>query len=496
MRPIVFDHELAKGRDDVVLAHLNHRLVQMAMRLLRAEVWSGEAPKKLHRVTARVIPDHVASSPLVIVYGRLVVIAGDSFRLHEELIAAGGEISQGRFRRFNVGQVQGAIEAMTSREVSARMQDELAELWPSIEGSVQAALAARAKERTEGLQQPRAGGAGAHHSRRAGRGRTTSPAATAPVPLRPQPVWRSAATRRPSGWTARRRAGFYSAWCTMGARRSWGRSGGRGTCGGGNTLSLANRDEAHMTASPHNLITRMADQIARWEQSGDRRAVFLACYRLMTTNMLRGVAEGRFRDGPWVDALIENFAGYYFAALDAYEQGEGPLPVVWRRAHDLTRQPTTTVIQSLLMGVNAHINCDLVLVLDDMLSPVWAGLDPARRDARYHDYCLVNSVIAETIDAVQDQVIEPYARAMDLVDRLCGPLDEWCTGRLLRNWRADVWRRALAIVEADSPAARRELRSATDTIALRRIELLEWGGQLGARVFGYPLRHLHRLRLI
>lgn len=251
-----------------------------------------------------------------------------------------------------------------------------------------------------------------------------------------------------------------------------------------------------MTASQHALILRMGDQIASWERRGDRRGVFLACYRLMTTNMLRGIAEGRFRDGPWVGALVENFAEYYFVALDAYERGAGPLPAVWRRAHDLARRPTTTVIQTLLMGVNAHINCDLVLVLDDMLAPVWAGLDAETRASRHHDYCLVNLVIAETIDAVQDEVVEPYARAMDLVDRLCGPLDEWCTGRLLRNWRADVWRRALAIVEADSPAARRELREATDAIALRRIELLERGGELGARVFGYPLRHLHRLRLM
>ena len=41
-RPITFDHDVAKGRDDVVLAHLNHRLVQMCLRLLRAEVWALE----------------------------------------------------------------------------------------------------------------------------------------------------------------------------------------------------------------------------------------------------------------------------------------------------------------------------------------------------------------------------------------------------------------------------------------------------------------------
>jgi hypothetical protein len=251
-----------------------------------------------------------------------------------------------------------------------------------------------------------------------------------------------------------------------------------------------------MHPQPEQLTARMAEQIARWERSGDRRAVFLACYRLMTENMLRGVAAGRFRDGPWVGELIENFAGYYFIALDAYERGAGPLPAVWRRAHDLAGQPATPVIQSLLMGVNAHINCDLVLVLDDMLSPAWAELDAATRASRYHDYCQVNAVIAETIDAVQDRVVAPYARAMDLVDRLCGPLDEWCTARLIRNWRADVWRRALTLIEATAPATRLRLREEADRVALRRIVLLEQGGALGARVFGYPLRHLNRLRLL
>jgi hypothetical protein len=153
VRPIVFDHELAKGRDDVVLAHLNHPLVQMALRLLRAEVWSGEVRKKLHRIAARCIPNHIARTPLVIAYGRLVVIGGDSHRLHEELIAAGGEISeQGRFRRLNVGQVQVALDAVSTQEPSAAVKDDLAQVWPQVSSGVQTALEARAHERAESLQ--------------------------------------------------------------------------------------------------------------------------------------------------------------------------------------------------------------------------------------------------------------------------------------------------------------------------------------------------------
>ncbi len=155
IRPLVFDHEQARGRDDVVLAHLNHRLVQMALRLLRAEVWGSQSHSRLHRVTARTIPDVIEgralAAPLVIAYGRLVVIGGDSHRLHEELIAAGGELGE-RFRRLNVGQVQAALAAATGGEPGAGVKEDLARLWPGVEGPALAALEARARERADSLR--------------------------------------------------------------------------------------------------------------------------------------------------------------------------------------------------------------------------------------------------------------------------------------------------------------------------------------------------------
>src|SRR5690606_12853613 len=63
IRPITFDGAVSKGRDDVVLAHLNHRLPQMCLRLLRAEVWAERGRSKLHRVTARVVPNDVLDTP-------------------------------------------------------------------------------------------------------------------------------------------------------------------------------------------------------------------------------------------------------------------------------------------------------------------------------------------------------------------------------------------------------------------------------------------------
>src|SRR5262249_26898896 len=110
-RPITFDHDVARGRDDIVLVHLNHRLVQMSLRLLRAEVWAPDDVKRMHRVTARAAADSALKSPAVIVFSRLVVTGSKSMRLHEELTAAGGLIQGGRFSRMNVSQTEALLAA-------------------------------------------------------------------------------------------------------------------------------------------------------------------------------------------------------------------------------------------------------------------------------------------------------------------------------------------------------------------------------------------------
>ena len=85
-RPVTFDHELARNRTDVVLAHLGHPLVRMALALLRAEVWG--TGHHLHRVTLR-YADRKLAAPVAVAHGRLVITGASGHRLHEQLIFAG-----------------------------------------------------------------------------------------------------------------------------------------------------------------------------------------------------------------------------------------------------------------------------------------------------------------------------------------------------------------------------------------------------------------------
>lgn len=148
MRPITFDHAVASGRDDVVLVHLNHRLVQMCLRLLRAEIWAQDDVKKLHRVTVRTVPDALVDGPAVVVVSRLVVTGGNHHRLHEELTLSGGYLRDQSFRREEgVTRVQQWLDESKPITAASSLFDALRVRFDRQQEAILKAVDARSKER-------------------------------------------------------------------------------------------------------------------------------------------------------------------------------------------------------------------------------------------------------------------------------------------------------------------------------------------------------------
>ena len=216
------------------------------------------------------------------------------------------------------------------------------------------------------------------------------------------------------------------------------------------------------------VVARMQALITHWEAVKDQRAVFLGCYSLMTRNMLAAIASEDFEDNAWVDSLLRHFAEYYFEALNAYEGSQNDTPRVWNIAFDAARNSHTHVLQNLILGVNAHINYDLVFALDDLLSPEWQGLSDEQRQMRYRDHCHVNNIIFQTIDSVQDQIIERYSMGMEVADFVLGPLDEWMTSRLISLWRDEVWEYATKLIETCEQERREALQQLIEQRTIRR----------------------------
>jgi hypothetical protein len=219
---------------------------------------------------------------------------------------------------------------------------------------------------------------------------------------------------------------------------------------------------------PISALDRMHSLLKRWDLTLDARAIFLRCYAMMTQNMHVAVEAGEFEDNNWVSGLLEYFAVYYFAALEAYEQSSAGTPAVWKVAFQAASQPRTHALQNLLLGVNAHINYDLVFTVADLLDGEWRLMDPVRRQLRYRDYCRVNEIINRTIDDVQDQVLEAWSPSMSLVDDLFGSLDEWLVTRKISDWREQVWEQAVAYLEQPDINERQTLRQRVETASLQR----------------------------
>ncbi|MCI4669495.1 MAG: DUF5995 family protein [Bacteroidia bacterium] len=196
-----------------------------------------------------------------------------------------------------------------------------------------------------------------------------------------------------------------------------------------------------------DIVNRMDSLAKEWENLNDNRAIFLRCYCMMTQNMVVALDAKRFQDEEWVRHMLGRFAEYYFDALACFDCGE-EVPNAWKYVHEAAEQEDLHVLQHLFLGVNAHINYDLVLTLYEILRPEWYMLPDSKRENRYKDHLLVNTIIAETIDKVQDEVVEKHAPGMDIIDKLMGRLDEKLIAGMISNWRKSVWKHTLQLLES------------------------------------------------
>ena len=118
-RPITFEGKDAKGRTDIVYAHLGHPLIQRAARELRGQIWTRS--NHIHGVSA-VVVDGLEQS-FVAGVARLVVVGDGGTRLHEEVFLAGTRLR----RRQEIG-----VEKAEDLLVTALDADRLAVPKPGI----------------------------------------------------------------------------------------------------------------------------------------------------------------------------------------------------------------------------------------------------------------------------------------------------------------------------------------------------------------------------
>ena len=212
--------------------------------------------------------------------------------------------------------------------------------------------------------------------------------------------------------------------------------------------------------------------VQKWQADKDRRVIFAHTYYLMTGNMLSALRGGEFHDRKWVSALLDRFAVYYFSALSKYEHAPISAPPVWRIAFQVAENENSYTVQHLLLGVNAHINFDLVATLIDLLKDEWKTLTMQQKRQRYEDHTHVNEIIGKTFDETQELVIARYSPVLDRLTQYSFNLDNLIISSLIASWREQAWQHAVAYLDAGHRDIRHSVLQETEYIALRRADMI------------------------
>lgn len=197
--------------------------------------------------------------------------------------------------------------------------------------------------------------------------------------------------------------------------------------------------------------------LARLNARDDSRAIFLDIYAIVTRRVVRLLSQpdaGGFLEPEWLSHLTGRFAEEALIAVrDSLKNL--PLPTAaWRFATHYPAQRLTRPFQDALLGVSAHINHDLGMVVYDNIAHQSPPAD-ARRMARYrHDYFHVNEILRSCIPECLDLLVERYhctSTKLVLLVPFSRPMVERAVMQMLIVWRQRVWENVVAMLEAQTP---------------------------------------------
>lgn len=122
----------------------------------------------------------------------------------------------------------------------------------------------------------------------------------------------------------------------------------------------------------------------------DATGYFPAMYARITREVETAAAAGRFANGPRMEVFARTFAGWY----PPLRHDDVAMPGCWQAAFDVARDQRLMIVQHLLLGINAHVNHDLPLVVVELAPP---GTDLAELQP---DFDAVNAILAESLPMV------------------------------------------------------------------------------------------------
>jgi hypothetical protein len=191
--------------------------------------------------------------------------------------------------------------------------------------------------------------------------------------------------------------------------------------------------------------------------------IFAYVYRRTTAEIKKGIAEKRFEDNDRMQRLDVTFANKYISAYQNFKSSAGTVSRAWTIPFQ-SGSEKHTIMQHLLMGMNAHINLDLGIAASET-APGNAinGLK--------NDFMKVNDILAGLTNEMQARVGR-ISWWMFLLDWLAGHKDDSVINFSMVKAREASWN--LACKLAGSTMEEQEVTiTQTDTIISELAEIIK-----------------------
>jgi hypothetical protein len=197
-------------------------------------------------------------------------------------------------------------------------------------------------------------------------------------------------------------------------------------------------------------------------------AVFAYVYRRTTAKIKEGIEQERFQDNKALEEFDVIFARLFIDAYNDYKADKS-IRACWKFAFD-NRYFRTTIMQHLLLGMNAHINVDLAQAAD---------IVNGDRDIGWlkHDFMLVNDLLEELIEEMQER-IRRASPLFFLFDWAGGRTDEQIANFSMRKARFASWLVAQKLAALKAPEAKKACMEEVDRFATKLSQkILRPGGR-------------------
>ena len=178
-------------------------------------------------------------------------------------------------------------------------------------------------------------------------------------------------------------------------------------------------------------------ELLEWSRAhGSPMGYFAALYFHTGRALEQGLARGWFRNPGVLSSVNDTFFDRYLAAFQAARTGV-PTSSSWAAAFTAAQDEDLTVLQHLMLGMNAHINFDLAVAVSD-------ALPPAALDDFHSDFQTMNRIFSGLVQDMAADLAVVW-RPLRIVNRLLRREDQACVNCCLLLVRDEAWHNVLRL---------------------------------------------------